>query len=68
VFDFINDPGIRSAIMSGKLSGIREHLLDQFNLELILDEDHVQKLVGEGNVEHGGRGLINIIEQKLSIQ
>jgi ATP-dependent Clp protease ATP-binding subunit ClpA len=65
VFDFINDPGIRSAIMSGKLSGIREHLLDQFNLELILDEDHVQKLVGEGNVSHGGRGLINIIEQKL---
>ena len=65
VFDFINDPGIRSAIMSGKLSGIREHLLDQFNLELVLDESHVQQLVGEGKVSHGGRGLINIIEQKL---
>ena len=65
VFDFINDPKIRSAIMSGKLSGIREHLLDQFNLELILDDSHVQRLVGEGKVSHGGRGLINIIEQKL---
>ena len=65
VFDFISDPGIRSAIMSGKLSGIREHLLDQFNLELILDEVHVQRLVGQGKVGHGGRGLINIIEQKL---
>ena len=65
VFDFINDPSIRSAIMSGKLSGIKEHLLDQFNLELILDEAHVQRLVGEGDVGHGGRGLINIIEQKL---
>ena len=65
VFDFINDPGIRSAIMSGKLDGIREHLLDQFNLELVLEEDHVQHLVGEGKVGHGGRGLINIIEQKL---
>jgi len=65
VFDFINDPSIRSAIMSGKLSGIREHLLDQFNLELVLDEAHVQQLVGEGKVSHGGRGLINIIEQKL---
>jgi hypothetical protein len=65
VFDFINDPEIRSAIMSGKLSGIREHLLDQFNLELILDEAHVQRLVGAGKVGHGGRGLINIIEQKL---
>ena len=51
--------------MSGKLSGIREHLLDQFNLELMLDEAHVEQLVGEGNVSHGGRGLINIIEQKL---
>tara|TARA_B110001452_G_scaffold37385_1_gene28607 strand:+ start:1893 stop:3740 length:1848 start_codon:yes stop_codon:yes gene_type:complete len=65
VFDFISDPSIRSSIMSGKLSGIREHLLDQFNLELILDEVHVQRLVGQGKVGHGGRGLINIIEQKL---
>ena len=65
VFDFINDPGIRSAIMSGKLSGIKDHLLERFNLELVLDEKHVQTLVGEGKVSHGGRGLINIIEQKL---
>ena len=34
--------------MSSKLTGIREHLLDQFNLELVLDEGHVQQLVGEG--------------------
>ena len=65
VFDFINDPGIRSAIMSSKLSGIKEHLSERFNLELVLDETHVQSLVGEGKVSHGGRGLINIIEQKL---
>ena len=65
VFDFINDPSIRSAIMSGKLKGIKEHLLDRFNLDLVLDEQHVQRLVGEGKVSHGGRGLINIIEQKL---
>ena len=65
VFDFINDPEIRSSIMSGKLSGIKEHLLEKFNLELVLDENHVNTLVGEGKVSHGGRGLINIIEQKL---
>ena len=51
--------------MSSKLTGIREHLLDQFNLELVLDEGHVQQLVGEGKVSHGGRGLINIIEKRL---
>ena len=65
VFDFITDSSIRSKIMNAKLTGIRQHLLENFNLELELDEDYVQKLVGQGKVGHGGRGLINIIEQKI---
>lgn len=65
VFDFITDSGIRSKIMEAKLSGIREHLAENFNLNLDLDEAYVQRLVGEGKVGHGGRGLINIIEQKI---
>ena len=65
MFDFITDSSIRSKIMNAKLTGIRQHLLENFNLELELDEDYVQKLVGQGKVGHGGRGLINIIEQKI---
>jgi ATP-dependent Clp protease ATP-binding subunit ClpA len=65
VFDFITDSSIRSKIMNAKLTGIRQHLLENFNLKLELDEDYVQKLVGQGKVGHGGRGLINIIEQKI---
>ena len=65
VFDFITDASIRSKIMHAKLSGIRQHLLENFNLKLELDEDYVQYLVGQGKVGHGGRGLINIIEQKI---
>lgn len=65
VFDFITDSSIRSKIMEAKLSGIREHLADNFNLNLDLDEAYVHRLVGEGKVGHGGRGLINIIEQKI---
>jgi len=65
VFDFITDASIRSEIMHAKLSGIRQHLLENFNLKLELDEDYVQHLVGQGKVGHGGRGLINIIEQKI---
>ena len=65
VFDFITDASIRSKIMYAKLSGIRQHLLENFNLKLELDEDYVQQLVGQGKVGHGGRGLINIIEQKI---
>ena len=65
VFDFITDPSIRSKIMNAKLTGIKEHLLENFNLELELDEVYVQGLVGKGKVGHGGRGLINIIEQEI---
>lgn len=65
VFDFITDSSIRSKIMNAKLSGIRQHLLENFNLKLELDDAFVQKLVGQGKVGHGGRGLINIIEQKI---
>ena len=65
VFDFITDPSIRSKIMHAKLQGIVEHLLENFNLNLELDEAYVQSLVGQGKVGHGGRGLINIIEQKI---
>jgi len=65
VFDFITDPSIRSKIMNAKLTGIKEHLLENFNLELELDDSHVQSLVGKGKVGHGGRGLINIIEQEI---
>jgi ATP-dependent Clp protease ATP-binding subunit ClpA len=65
VFDFITDPSIRIKIMDSKLSGIRQHLLENFNLHLEIDDLHVQGLVGKGKVGHGGRGLINIIEQEI---
>ena len=65
VFDFITGPSIRIKIMDSKLSGIRQHLLENFNLHLEIDDLHVQGLVGKGKVGHGGRGLINIIEQEI---
>lgn len=65
VFDFITDPSIRTKIMDAKLSGIKLHLLENFNLHLEIDNLHVQNLVGKGKVGHGGRGLINIIEQEI---
>jgi ATP-dependent Clp protease ATP-binding subunit ClpA len=51
--------------MNAKLTGIKQHLLENFNLELELDDAHVQSLVGKGKIGHGGRGLINIIEQEI---
>jgi ATP-dependent Clp protease ATP-binding subunit ClpA len=65
VFDFIKDPEIRSKIMEAKLSGVRQHLEENFNLMLEIDDAHVQNLVSMGKVGHGGRGLINVIEREV---
>ena len=65
VFDFIKDPEIRSKIMEAKLSGVRQHLEENFNLKLEIDDAHVQNLVSMGKVGHGGRGLINVIEREV---
>jgi len=65
VFDFIKNPEIRSKIMEAKLSGVRQHLEENFNLKLEIDEAHVQNLVSMGKVGHGGRGLINVIEREV---
>ena len=51
--------------MNTKLTGIKQHLIENFNLQLELDDTYVQKLVAKGKVGHGGRGLINIIEQQI---
>ncbi len=65
VFDFINDPDIRSQILEAKLKGVREHLEENFNLALKIEEKDVQSLVAQGNVGHGGRGLVNVIERVI---
>jgi ATP-dependent Clp protease ATP-binding subunit ClpA len=65
VFDFIDDPSIRSQIMIEKLKGVKNHLDENFNLALEIDDDYVQRLVTMGKLEHGGRGLINVIEREI---
>ena len=65
VFDFIDDPGIRSSIMESKLKGVREHLAERFRLDLDIGEAFVQHLVSQGKVGHGGRGLINVLEREI---
>jgi ATP-dependent Clp protease ATP-binding subunit ClpA len=65
VFDFINDPEIRSQILEAKLKGVREHLEENFNLALQIGEKDIQRLVAKGNLGHGGRGLINVIEREI---
>ena len=65
VFDFIDDPSIRSQIMIEKLKGVKDHLRENYNLTLEIDDDYVQRLVSMGKLAHGGRGLINVIEREI---
>ena len=65
VFDFIHDPGVRLAIMDSKLAGVRESLAEKFDLTLTIDDEYTRSLVTKGNIGHGGRGLINVIEREL---
>ena len=65
VFDFIHDTGVRLEIMESKLAGVRESLKEKFELTLIIDDEYTRSLVKQGNIAHGGRGLINVIEREL---
>ena len=65
VFDFIHDPEVRLAIMDSKLVGVRESLKEKFELTLSIDDEYTRSLVTKGNIGHGGRGLINVIEREL---
>jgi len=65
VFDFIDNPEIRSSIMESKLRGVREHLDERFNLKLEIEPNVVNALVAQGKIGHGGRGLINVVEREI---
>ena len=65
VFDFIDNPEIRSSIMESKLRGVREHLDERFNLKLEIEPNVVNALVTQGKIDHGGRGLINVVEREI---
>ena len=65
VFNHINDPEIRKQIIKSKLVGVKKHLQEKFNLTLELDESVIDHFVQEGQVSHGGRGLINVLERHL---
>jgi len=65
VFNFIEDPEIRKKIMESKLTGVRETLFDKWELTLDIEDDFVNQLAGGAKTEHGGRGLINVIERDL---
>ncbi len=65
VFNLIDDPEIRKQIVLSKLEGVHKHLKDKFDIELELANDVIESFITLGDVSHGGRGLINVIERNL---
>ena len=51
--------------MDSKLAGVRESLAEKFDLTLTIDDEYTRSLVTKGNIGHGGRGLINVIEREI---
>jgi len=65
VFNFIEDQEIRIKIVKSKLTGVIRHLEDKFGIILDLNDSVMESFVEQGDVSHGGRGLINVIERNL---
>jgi DNA polymerase III delta prime subunit len=65
VFNFIDDPEIRKKIILSKLEGVKGLLKEKYSLNIVLDDKVIDHFVKSGQVSHGGRGLINVLEREL---
>ena len=65
IFNFIDNPEVLAMIMDSKLEGVKQYLHDRFNVELEIEDSTKTWFVTQRNIAHGGRGLINVIEQEL---
>lgn len=64
-FDPILDESFRRRILDRKVQPLREDLQERFGLGLRLSEDYCSHLVDSARTEHGGRGLVNALEEAL---
>lgn len=65
VFDPIDDDDARRRILSKKLEPIHQHVEEAWDASLEVSEEVHAWLLESARKEHGGRGLLNAIEQHL---
>lgn len=65
VFDPITDEGVRRGILERKLRPLRDYLQEKWGVGLRLDPAVEQSYLSSARGEHGGRGLLNVLERDL---
>ncbi len=66
VFDNIEDEGIRRSILKKGITPITSYLNDRFGIVPHLTPDVENSFLASSNSGHGGRGLVNVIEDRLA--
>ena len=65
VFDKITNDGFRKAILTRKLEPLATYLGERFGVKLNLSEEVEDRFLKNSRSEHGGRGILNIMERHL---
>ena len=65
VFDKITDGSFRKAILTRKLKPLSAYLNGRFGVEINLSEEVEDRFLEDTKPEHGGRGILNIMERHL---
>ena len=65
VFDRISDPASRRVILERKLKPVEDHLRERFGLGLVLAPRLIEHIVAAARDDHGGRGLLNVMERDI---
>jgi len=65
VFNKITDRSFRLSILDRKLAPLKSYLRERFGVNLHLSEETANGFLNGSKAEHGGRGLLNIVERQL---
>jgi len=65
VFNKITNPSFRHAILERKLEPLRSHLRERYGVGLQFPEEIQTWLLELTRADHGGRGVINVMEREL---
>jgi len=65
VFNKITDDGFRRSILERKLLPVHNYLRERFGINIHLSQDIGNHFLKSSKAEHGGRGILNVLERKL---
>lgn len=66
-FNFIDDPKVFSSIAKSKFKGVIDFVKERYRADLVFDdeEDAFNEIAKASNKQNGGRGMLNVMENKI---